>query len=68
MKKLIKFLKNKFPKRIQMFNTRNNVGDRMFTIYHEDGITVYYCPDYDYIEIFGLTDKQFEKVKNVQGF
>lgn len=68
MEKLIEFLKNEFPERIQMFDTRNIVGDRMVTIYDEDGITVDYCPDYDYIEIFGLTDEQFEEVKNVYGY
>lgn len=62
MEKLIEFLKDRFPNGIQMFDTRNIVGDSMVTIYDEDGITVDYCHDYSYIEIFGLTDEEFEEV------
>ena len=34
MEKLIEFLKKEFPNGIQMFNTRNLVGDQMRTIYN----------------------------------
>lgn len=34
----------------------------MGTVYDEDGIIVDYCYDYSYIEIFGLTDKEFENL------
>ena len=43
LNKLKKFLKEKFKKRIQAFDTRNTEGDSMETIYNEDGITVDYC-------------------------
>lgn len=62
MEKLILFLKDRFPEGIQMFDSRNIVGDSMVTIYDEDGITVDYCYGYSYIEIFGLTDEQFKEV------
>lgn len=62
MEKLINFLKEKFPSGIQMFDTRNIVGDYMITIYDEDGIVVDYCRGYNYIEIFGLTEGQFYEV------
>ena len=65
MEKLIEFLKKKFPKGIQMFDTRNWVGDSMCNIYNEDGIVVDYCYGYEYIEIFGLTNEQFEYVENI---
>lgn len=69
MEKLIEFLKKTFPKGIQMFDTRNIVGDPMTTIYEADGITVDYCHYYSYIEIFGLTDKEFEEVmEKANGF
>ena len=35
MEKLIKFLKERFPEGIQMFDTRNIVGDMMETIYYD---------------------------------
>lgn len=31
----------------------------MITIYDSNGVVIDYCPDYDYIEIFGLTDDEF---------
>lgn len=69
MEKLIEFLKDRFPKGIQMFDSRNIVGDSMVTIYDADGIIVDYCYGYDYIEIFGLTDEQFkEVVKKANGY
>lgn len=64
MEKLIEFLKNEFPKGIQMFNTRNWVGDIMHNIYSYNGIVIDMCYDYNYIEIFGLTKEQFVQVYN----
>lgn len=46
-----------------MFDTRNIAGDSMFTIYDQDGITVDYCHYYEYIEVFGLSDEDFEKLE-----
>ena len=59
MEKLIEFLKKEFPNGIQMFKTRNLVGDQMCTIYNEDGFVVDYCYGYEYIEVFGLSDEAF---------
>lgn len=56
---VISFLKKRFQNKIQMFDTRNFVGDHMITIYDSNGVEIDYCPDYDYIEIFGLTDDEF---------
>lgn len=62
MNKLIEFLKDRFPDGVQAFDTKSIVGDRMVTIYYDGEIVVGYCPYYEYIEIFGLTKEQFEKV------
>lgn len=59
--KLKVFLQKNVPK-IQAFDTPNWAGDKMATIYNEDGIQVLHCRDYDYIEIFGLTEKQFKSL------
>lgn len=63
LNKLKKFLKEKFKKRIQAFDTRNTEGDSMGTIYNEDGITVDYCYYYEYIEIFGITDEEYKELE-----
>ena len=59
--KLKKFLQENYPNE-QAFNTRNWIGDNMGTVYDEDGIIVDYCYEYEYIEIFGLTDVEFENL------
>lgn len=67
--RVINFLKTKFPKGIQMFNTRNIVGDAMTTIYDEDGIVIDYCYSWDYVEIFGLSYEEFTVVvKKTKGY
>lgn len=63
LNKLKKFLKEKFKKRIQAFDTINTEGDSMETIYDEDGITVDYCYYYEYIEIFGLTNEEYKELE-----
>ena len=65
---VISFLKKRFQNKIQMFDTRNFVGDHMITIYDSNGVVIDYCPDYDYIEIFGLTDDEFAIVVKECGY
>lgn len=60
---LIVFLKENFEKGIQMFDTSNIVGDFMVPIYKKDDILVLFAPEYDYIEIFGISDEEFERVR-----
>ena len=62
MEKLIEFLKKEFPQGIQMFNIKNWVGHPMYTIYKKDGLVVEYCSRYDYIEVFGLSIKEFDRL------
>lgn len=64
--KLKIFLQKNYPNE-QAFNTRNWIGDNMETVYNEDGIMVDYCYNYGYIEIFGLTDEEFEDLINNTG-
>jgi hypothetical protein len=46
-----------------MFDTPNIAGDLMFLIYKKDDITVLFAPGYNYIEIFGISDEEFERVE-----
>lgn len=64
--KIKEFLKEYFDEDelpIQAFDTRNVIGDSMRTIYNENGIIIDYCYDWDYIEIFGLSKKDFADLK-----
>ena len=47
-----------------IFNTRNVVGDLMDTIYADDGLVIDVCWGYAYFEVFGLTDEEFEELRN----
>ena len=61
LKKLKNFLIEKFPNGIQMFNNPSSIDDNLSIIYDEDGIEVLY--NFDYIEIFGLTEEEFIDVE-----
>lgn len=68
IEKLIKFLKERFESGIQMFDTPSLVDDYRIPIYVEDDITVLYAPSWDYIEIYGISDEEFERVmKEAEG-
>jgi len=58
LKKVLDFIKANYDSGIQVYFTRNIVGDDMAVAYQEDGITIEYCPVYWYLEVFGLTDEE----------
>lgn len=69
IEKLIKFLKERFEYGIQMFDTPCLINDYRIPIYIEDNITVLYAPHWDYIEIYGISDEEFERVmKETKGY
>lgn len=41
-----------------LFFDRNWVGDSMHTIWEEDGVTIDICYEYEYFEVFGLTEEE----------
>lgn len=41
-----------------LFFTLNLVGDNIYTIWEEDGVTIDICYDYEYFEVFGLTEEE----------
>ena len=62
IEKLIKFLKERFEDGIQMFDTPSLVNDFRLPIYNKDEITVLFAPYYEYIEIFGISSEEFDRV------
>lgn len=67
IKKLKRFLQENYPN-IQAFNCRGWGGDEMEEVYNDDGIRVLYCDGWNYIEIFGLTDEEFEDLLDPNSF
>ena len=41
-----------------LYFTRNWIGDPMSTIWEEDGVTIDICYNYQYFEVFGLTEEE----------
>lgn len=61
IQKLKKFLSENFSG-VQAFTTRNIIGDLMETVYESDGIVVDYCELWEYVEIFGIPEEDFEEL------
>lgn len=51
--------------KLQAFSTRNIVGDIMENVYAENGAYVDYCRGNDYIEIFGLTEEEYNSLSDL---
>jgi hypothetical protein len=48
--------------RYGLFNSRNTVGDRMVVLFKNAYIEIDICYEYEYFEIFGLTDNEFNEL------
>lgn len=57
------FLERKFSYGVQCYDSRNTAGNPMENVYEKDGVTIDYCPGWDYIEIFGLKTNDFDDIK-----
>ena len=47
-----------------IYDTRNNGGDMMKTVYAKDGLMVDISYKWKYIEVFGLTESEFAELKS----
>lgn len=46
-----------------IFNSHNNAGDRMETIYEDEVLTIDICYGWSYFEVFGLSIEEFEELE-----
>lgn len=51
--------------RCGIFDSRNLAGDPMTCIYYENGLQVDICYRHCYFEVFGLSNEEFEDLKNI---
>lgn len=65
MTKLINFLHENFKDGVQMFNTRNTTGDYTYCVFCDGDISIEYAPDWGYIEVFGLSESEFDMISNL---
>ncbi len=62
---VIDFILNHYGTEIQLFDTRNICGDETGRVYDENEINIDYCYDWDYLEIFGLTQEEKEILQKI---
>lgn len=48
-----------------LFDCRNTVGDPMEVLYNDGMFSVEICYGYDYFEVFGLSDEEFQKLSDL---
>ena len=58
-----KFLIERFPKGIQMFNCRGI--DPVEIIYNENDVEIYWSWYYEYIEVFGLSNEEYAELETI---
>lgn len=62
------FMKGYKEDRIQMFDSPSILPDSYEVLYYgKDGL-VRYCKEYDYMEIIGADQDEYEKIKNQYGY
>jgi hypothetical protein len=46
-----------------IFDSRNIAGDSMDTIYYDGNLQIDICYNWEYFEVFGLSDEEFKELK-----
>lgn len=54
--------------RIQLFDCPDTAGDNKDILYQNGDVIVYYCHYYDYAEVIGLSDEDYNKVFDAVGY
>lgn len=55
-------------KKIQMFNCYATVPDPYIVLYDKNDVEVRYCSHYDYIEVVGLNEKDYNYLFKKYGY
>lgn len=50
-----------------IYDSRNVVGDWMTNIYDDGDLTIDICYPYNYFEVFGLSNKEFDELAKYYG-
>lgn len=59
---IIRTLKKKFPRRIQMFDTVSTTDDEKVILYKSDMAMVLYAPYYEYVEVLGVSESEYKDI------
>lgn len=64
---LKKFLRNSGLLGMQVFNSESLVGDNREIVYSDGNIKVLVCYYWEYVEILGLSESEFNSIKTRMG-
>ena len=67
LKKALDYIKANYHSGIQVFCSRNTIGDQMERVWSEDDVAIDYCPYYDYLEVLGLTGDEIHALCDLLG-
>lgn len=58
--RLVEFIRDNEFTHMDTYLTRNIYGDDMRKVYEEDGLTLLWCPHWQYLELFGATNAELK--------
>lgn len=65
---IVRILKKKFPRRIQMFNTSGIADDEKEVLYKSHMATVLYAPGWKYVEVLGVSENEYKDIFEYYGY
>ena len=67
IEKVIEFLHEKFPDKIELYRVRLFPSSSLNLIYHNDCIALGHNEGWRYIDIYGVTEEEYEKINKECG-
>lgn len=67
-KTLKELLERNEQDKIQMFDCRDIAGDYKESLLDEDNVTILYAPNYNYVEVLGLSEQDYNKIYEKYGY
>lgn len=65
VEEVLMFLEKEYPNGIQMFDSKIFVGEEIQQVYSSSDVQINYAARYNYVDISGLTDEEFNFVFDV---
>jgi len=60
--KVIEFLRGSFPMGIKIYHSPSSIEETCDIIFDENDVIIFYCKQWEYIEIYGLDSEEYDEV------